>query len=306
MTVNQSIQDIQAILLGSPSASIGKFGTLDTIEINSPKCSASVCLYGAHVIRFKPAKDGIERLWTSANSYQDGSRAIRGGIPICWPWFAGKLPASVAEYGQRHQQALPSHGYARTQLWHLDSLTENETAVSIVLSPTQLGLYGYSTLVTARLIITLSDSCKINLVTENNNQHSIDIGGALHTYFAISDIANVNVTGLENPYVDKTRDDQVMSSPLPYAITEELDRVHLKESVSQVHRVTVVDNGLEYKIENQGNNATVVWNPWIDKAKSLIDMHDHEYKKMLCIESAIVEPIELLARQSHSLKQTIS
>lgn len=293
-------------LEGAKYLSVSKFGSLDTIDINHPLCTARVSLFGGHLLQFTPKHDNINRLWLSPLSASDGSKAIRGGVPICWPWFAANQAQSVDEYCQQHAVDAPSHGYVRTQTWQLDTFEENEDFVELRLSPLEIAQFSYGKDLSLQMIFRFNSECKMELITHNQSTSSIEFGAALHTYFAVENIGNVLVEGVTNEYRDKTQGFKTCSGLERYAIESEVDRIHNKANIEDPEFINIVKNNENLKrisIVNQGNNAVVIWNPWMENSEALPDMTTTGYQQMICIESAIVAPIALPAMQSHCLTQ---
>ena len=253
---------------------------LQYLNIQHPKAQAKISLFGAHLIEFIPAQQD-PLIWLSDTAVFDGKRAIRGGVPICWPWF-----------GPAEDATLPAHGFARNSLWQLANVQADEDGCTIQLSLSDTEetrtIWPFKFQLTAEFII--AETLTINLITNNINEHNIPYGGALHSYLNISDTSAVSISGV-------TAHD--------LTITEEVDQVF--DVFSQ--QITVRDKQAEREIRvtNAGNNAVVVWNPWQIRAKAFTDMPDNSYKTMLCIESAITEPkVMIAAGEQHTLSTTIA
>jgi glucose-6-phosphate 1-epimerase len=289
------------------------------LAINNQKAQCLISLFGGHVLSFINKQDKRERLWLSKQAIFDGGTAIRGGIPICWPWFGPHLSNS----------AFPNHGYARTQLWHLVSVDETReisddnnvtdsdiiTNTNIVLSPNKLDDFDVKGL-TLKLVIDCSESLTVSLITYNSGPHVQAISQALHTYFLIDDIEGTTIEGIDGKYIDKLNKDKIEDTPHPYSISSEVDRVHdctQNISDSQAYdtpqRVYIMRDAIPHQvISQQGHNALVVWNPWHEKASTMKDMHTEDYRNMLCIEAANIEkikPLQLEPNQIHKLTQVI-
>ncbi|MDD5400477.1 MAG: D-hexose-6-phosphate mutarotase [Sulfurimonas sp.] len=264
------------------------------IEIKNSVAEAKVALQGAHLFHY--ARMGEEPLlWLSEVSDFEYGKAIRGGVPVCWPWF-----------GFNEDKSLPQHGFARISMWEFvfgDEVDERTTTLTFRFSNNEetLKMWYYKFLL--ELKITISDRLTMELKTTNLDDKSFEISQALHTYFAISDISQVSIKGLDKkPYLDAlTWKNEVQNGDI--AFNQEVDRVY-QEVDSEI---VLGDKNREIHIKNDGSLSVVVWNPWIEKCKRMSAMRDDAYQNMLCIESAnafddarVIKPNE-----SHVLKATI-
>lgn len=246
-------------------------------QINTRLCRAAITLQGAQVFSWIPAGEQ-EVIWTSPQAKFAPGKSLRGGVPICWPWFGPH--ASRKEF--------PAHGFARTVNWFVkESRLLDDDRVAIV-----FGLEMNAALremwphdCTIEMHITLGKTLELELVTANNGQQSFELGEALHTYFTVGDIRQVQITGLENcVYLDKV--DAFVRKQQSDAITidQEVDRVYIDtESECVIH-----DAKLKRRIHinKSGSRSTVVWNPWQEKAQAMGDMGESGHISMVCVESA--------------------
>ncbi|MFT5711901.1 MAG: glucose-6-phosphate 1-epimerase [Glaciecola sp.] len=283
------------------TVSVGNREQLQTLKVINNHCKAEIALFGAHLLSFIPSSDGKERLWLSETAVLDKSKPIRGGVPICWPWFGTIYPnLEVNEHRE-----LPAHGFVRTQDWRVIGIEETPESTIITLSPTQLGLYGFSDNLLAYVEFTFSEQCSVKLITKNNSEQPIKITAALHTYFNVTDIHNTKIMGVEGRYIDKTRESKMFEQSLPYVISNETDRIHLPDQDNQFEFIQVNAQDDKISIEQHGHDSVVVWNPWQEKSKAMIDMQDNGYLDMLCIEASITQGAVLAARERHELVQII-
>lgn len=267
-------------------------------SITNSHASAEIYLFGAHITRFRP-HGRSELLWMSPEAVFAPPKAIRGGVPICWPWF-GKDPT----HPQRAQ-----HGFARNRHWHVikSQMTANgETQLSMGLHDDDetMALWPYAFELEMR--VTVGESLRMELVSTNIDSKAYTIGGALHTYFAIDDISTVKVHGLEGvTYIDTTDANTKKASDTPIVFDEETDRIYLDTT----HTCRITDHSTrQIVITKAGSATTVVWNPWIEKAKAMQDFSDDGYTQMLCIESVntLEDSVHLEPGESHTLMQSIS
>ncbi|MDD1781335.1 D-hexose-6-phosphate mutarotase [Enterovibrio sp. ZSDZ35] len=244
---------------------------LKVIRVIHPKATAAVSLFGAHVLSFQPAgkKDTI---WMSENADFGGTKAIRGGIPVCWPWF-GKA-------------AEPSHGFARTSHWTLNEHRENEDGVilSLTLEDSAETRAIWPHAFHAELLVEVSDTLKVSLVSTNTGESAMNIGGALHTYLNIGDVTETTVSELGNEFIEAGERKPSSGSA---NFDQEVDRIYTQAAET----VVVEDPAYQRRmtVTNSGNNAVVVWNPWEALSISMGDMADDSYKTMVCVESTVYD-----------------
>lgn len=248
------------------------------VEIINAKASAKISLQGAHVLSWMPHEQA-DVIWLSEDAKFEKGKSIRGGIPICWPWFGAHVS----------NNSFPAHGFARTVLWQVvdtKNISADETEITFRLSIDQQDediqkMWPHDTYAEYRL--NISSVLNLELITFNNSLESITIGQALHTYFNIEDINNTNIYGLENKtYLDKTDNFNSKVQKDSITINNEVDRVYLDTPED-----VMIDNGKrKIIITKQGSKSTVVWNPWEEVANKMGDLGENGYQKMLCVESA--------------------
>ncbi|MGI9274889.1 MAG: D-hexose-6-phosphate mutarotase [Endozoicomonas sp.] len=272
---------------------------LPVLDIENPHARAVVSLHGAQVLSFQPS--GEEKvLWLSPDSMYREDQAIRGGIPVCWPWF-----------GKRAEES-PAHGFARTELWRLEqqeTLAGGETRLLLSLhnaSHSKWLSQGEQATANLSLEIIIGSQLQLTLTTENSSDQSIEISQALHTYFAISDIEKISISGLDDMrFLDHLDDKKAYVQKGDVTFSGEVDRTYLDSTETTI----IHDPGMERNvvIKKSGSNSTVVWNPWKVRSKEMIDMPDEGYKSMVCVESATTPdlPVELEPGASHKLTARI-
>ncbi|MGS2722062.1 D-hexose-6-phosphate mutarotase [Paraglaciecola aestuariivivens] len=266
-------------------------GKLDILHLENAFGSVDIALFGGQVLSYIPKSDGRERLWLSESAILDGSKAIRGGVPICWPWF-GAHPS---------QTELPAHGYVRTQNWELIHASENQQGTTIELKPSSSQGAGFAGKAELSLIIHLGQELSIALHTRNLSEQSFRYNCALHSYFKVQDINHTELLGVTGQYTDKLQNNALFDTPVPYRLTQETDRVHLTTPA----RVEIRDKHNSIDIQHFGHDSLVVWNPWQAKSASMADMTAQGYESMLCVETAITAGQEVKAQETHVLKQVI-
>ena len=252
-------------------------------------------LQGAHITEL--ALDGEDLLWMSQSAKFAEGAAIRGGIPLCWPWF-GASPDNGA---------WPQHGFARTGRFRLRSQTSEAQHTAVVLSLEDLwGIDGWRGAASLEVEIRLSDHLWMEMRTTNTSDRDLLIGAGLHSYFAVSHRSQITlpaVTGLA--YLDKPSGFARNTQVEPLTIDGEVDRVYLNPPPG----AELVDDGFGRRvvIEAWGNTDLVVWNPGPAVAAAMADFDSDGFERMLCIEPAIAldNRIRLGPGERHALGQTI-
>lgn len=279
-------------------------GDLDAIEVRHPRFSARIFLQGAHLTHFAPTGDD-NWLWMSPDAAFEQSRAIRGGIPVCWPWFgdARRNPEPVANRAQTDK----AHGFARTHTWTLADIHESEqdVEISLMLDAANCGDIGNAWPLRARMTFRFNaEHCQILLTTHNTGSSPVEYTEALHTYFPTADVTHSFLSGLEQThYIDTLHDWQEILESGDVRFRGETDRIYQRGGPILVHTPRHVT-----RIETQGSESTVVWNPGPEKAKRLSDFPDNAWKTMLCVETANAWPhfIRLMDGESHTTELVLS
>lgn len=258
------------------------------IRVTHPQATATIALHGAHVIDYTPA--GHEPvIFTSKDAVYKAGKAIRGGIPVCWPWFNAHPTDS----------SLPSHGFARINFWRLYSTAATDQGVTLIFE------YRHGSL-DASLIVAIGSSLTVALHTKNISDRDEVVGGALHSYFNIGDIHNVSLSGLDKvDYIDTlVNTNETQEGEITF--DGELDRIYTNTKDDVIINDPVMKRDII--VQKTGSTSTVVWNPWIDKSAGMGDLDNEEYKTFLCVEAANArEDVYTLAPQEqHTLSTTIT
>jgi glucose-6-phosphate 1-epimerase len=286
-------------------------GDLPLVELRHAGATASVSLLGATVLHYQP-RDGLPVLFVSRESAFAAGRPIRGGIPVCWPWF-GPHPTD---------STLPSHGFVRTAMWSVEETEtgsedggEAEVTLRLISSEETRAIWPHP--FDLRLTVSLGPALTVSLEathpaldgapSEAPDGAPYTVTGALHTYLAVGDAAQVVIRGLEGVrYVDKVAGGADGAQEGPLMIAGETDRVYVDTAAP----VTVEDPtlGRRLTVAKEGSSSTVVWNPWQGRAEALPDFGDDEYRKMLCVETAnaLADVVELPPGATHVLQTVIS
>lgn len=264
-------------------------------EIESPVSTATISLYGAQVLSFKANKQD-ELLFMSSKSAFENGKAIRGGIPVCWPWFGANTT----------DPSLPSHGFARNSIWDVVNTRETENEVIIVLglksNEDTLKMWPY--LFNTTLEIKVGSELTVSLKTTNTDNKPFNISAALHSYFLISDIETVKLEGLESTaYFNNLNQTNEIQKDDILTFSERTDRQYKKTKTTCI----IHDTERKIRVGKEGSHTTVVWNPGAELSKEMIDLGDLDYKKMLCVEASnsLENSIDILPQQSHTLTTII-
>lgn len=255
-------------------------GGLERLTLVARDGAAALFLHGGHVSSFAP-RGGRPVLWMSARSVFETGRPIRGGIPVCFPWFASRAGHPGA----------PAHGIARLEPWTLESVRpEPDCRLTAVL---RLDRRAGAPLAPdfafdLRLTVSVGSSLDVELQATNAGATAATYEEALHTYFAVSDVRQIRISGLEElSFLDKVRGfAEQPPSGAPITVASEVNRVYLGTSATTV----IHDPGWTRRItvEKRGSATTVVWNPWQAIAATLPDFGADEWTSMVCIEAANV------------------
>ncbi|MGQ8365682.1 D-hexose-6-phosphate mutarotase [Glaciecola sp. 1036] len=279
----------------------GKYG--DVIVVENEQCIAVVSLFGGHLLSFTPKSSGKDLLWLSEQAIFDQATPIRGGVPVCWPWFANMHEDSSA----------PAHGFVRNQHWQVVEVSENKQENKIVssilvLSPKDTANKYLPEGVNLTLSFTFSDSCDILLCTKNHSDQTIELTQALHTYFHVDNVEDVIIHGITSNYFDKPTGEYEVTTSSPYMIKGEVDRIHTAETdVSGEQQVVIETKALgNRQIKQKGHDSLVVWNPGLDRASSMKDISTQGFIQMLCVEAANTTPVKLAVGETTSLSQSFS
>ena len=264
-------------------------------EINNPMAHATVSTYSGQVLSYRPKDRQDDLLFVSDKAYYEDGKAIKGGIPICWPWF-GADPEN---------QGRPAHGFVRNRQWQVtgsESLEDGSTKIVMSMTDNDATRALWPHSFRLDIEITVGNSLKVELVTHNTGNDSITISQALHTYFRVGNIGKVSVLGLDGiQYLDKTNDSARVTQSGPVTISGEVDRIYTDVTGD----LTIDDSSLGRKIviTSSGCSTAVVWNPWVEIAASMADLDDDDYQRMLCVETANAGPetVEIAAGKTYRL-----
>lgn len=245
------------------------------LVINHSAASGRVALNGAHVMEWTPA--GVDPvLYMSPLAVLEKGQSIRGGIPICWPWF-GAHPTD---------ESMPGHGFARLLEWKLEAATEDLTGVKLTLSlkESEASQAFWPHRFELSVVVQMGARFGVELTVKNTDEVAWSMTGALHTYLAVADVSDVVVLGLDDSYYVENRlsPDRIEQSGPVYFDREVDRRYESRDTVRLLDR----QGKRTIAVEKSGSGVTVVWNPWIEKSKKLSDLPDDAYPHFVCIEAA--------------------
>ncbi len=253
-------------------------GGLTRATITTDAATAEIYLQGAHLTQWQPASAEHPVLFLSAKSNFTAGKAIRGGVPLVFPWFAerkGGLPGGM-------------HGFARTLPWEVVATERRPdgVALSFKLLPSQTTRdLGFDHFILVYEVV-IGETLTLKLEVENVGDSALTFEEALHAYYRVSDVRQVEVSGLgDTDYLDRAdnaKRKHLAAGAIRFA--GETDQLHLNTQSA----VTISDAAWRRRIviEKRGSESTVVWNPWIEKAARLTDFGDDEWTGMVCVEPA--------------------
>jgi glucose-6-phosphate 1-epimerase len=272
-------------------------GGLPRVEIISPLAHGEMYLHGAHVTSWRPA-GSEEVLFLSTKSRWEDGQAIRGGIPVCFPWFRGKADDPKA----------PAHGFVRTRSWQLYSIVENNAGVAVTMfiesdDQTRRWWPGKFRLVHT---VTLGSELRLELACINTGKSAFRFEEALHTYNRVGDIGTARLQGLDGAhFLDNTDSNKEKTQVGEVAIASQTDNAFINTRSA----VDLVDPQMRRRIRLQKANSstTVVWNPWQEGAGSLRDLGEGQWRQFLCVEASniIGNVIALGPGQGHTMSAVL-
>ena len=266
-----------------------------------------ICQQGGQILSYFADIEQPPLIWLSDCAEYLRGQGVRGGVPVCWPWF-GDIQRNPLAVQKMTTVGAPFHGLARTLDWQLihSSAAKNGVQLSLQLDASQ-GLSAWPHAAILQLHIELGERLTIRLDNHNLCSEPLAISQALHTYFAVSDIRKVTVQGLAGcPYHETLEQWQPREQIGDLSFSGETDRVYLDVPT----HLQIVDQGWQRRIHlrTQGSESAIVWNPWIAKAQTLSGFSNDAWQQMLCIENAnvLADHLLLAPNQRHSLTLELS
>ncbi|WEO76844.1 tagaturonate reductase [Cryobacterium sp. SO2] len=274
-------------------------GALPAVEVAIASATALVYLHGAHVAQWTPTGQKPV-LWMSEHGAFSPTAALRGGIPVCFPWFGPNLTDATA----------PNHGWARISPWSLTAaaLVGPDAVLTFELAGAHRDAAGTAQPVSLRYTVTIGATLTLDLIAQNDGDSPLSVETAFHTYFAVGDARDTQLLGLADlPYLDRTlTPPATASSALPVAIIgAEIDRVY---PMPRIVTIDDVQNRRTIQVGHTDAAQTVVWNPGSAKAAAMADYGDDEWTETVCVEACNVrdQAIVLVPAGSHHMGVTIT
>jgi len=276
------------------------------VDIENDHGKATLSTFGATLLSYRP-QGGEDLLWVSETALYDGKKPVRGGVPVCWPWFgAYDARALGADPSDEHKKG---HGIARYALWDVESVetVDEATQVVFVLTPDDEIRKAWPLDFILRLKVTLGQVLEMTLVGENLSDRDWQVSEAFHTYFSVADAEGLVVRGLDGTSrVDKLADGARGVQSGEVCMSTPMEQVFFDNGGPMV----IVDrgNGREIVIERENSASTVLWNPGPEGVKGFADMPDDQYRKTVCVEvaNALDDAYGLKAGASHSMSMRLS
>ncbi len=250
-------------------------------DISNAQTTATLCLQGAHLMTWQPKSHAVPVIWLSRDARLAPGKSIRGGVPVCWPWFGAHASDTT----------LPAHGYARTVPWRVvesgSDPNNGATRLTLRLIESEKTRAMWPHEARLELTVIIGETLRMELRTENTGTSSFVISEALHAYFRISDISSVSVKGLAGcDYWDKAGGGSTLKKQDGIIrFSGETDRVYINTAAE----CAIEDEKLQRRIRiaKSGSLSTVVWTPWTAKAERMGDLGQPDgWREMLCVESA--------------------
>lgn len=265
-------------------------------EIKNSQASASLCLQGAHLMEWQPASQSVPVVWLSRDAKLVVGKSIRGGAPVCWPWFGAHTS----------EASFPGHGFARTVPWQvIESGVEpnGATRLTLRLMASDKTRAQWPHTCNLDLTVIIGETLRMEMTTENTGATDFVVSEALHTYLRIGDIGAVKISGLQDcEYWDKVGGSELKKQIGTIDFASETDRVYVNTSASCVLEDSKL--GRRIHIGKSGSLSTVVWTPWIEKANKMGDMGQPDgWREMVCVESAnaIDNLVKIAPKMRHTL-----
>ncbi len=268
------------------------------ITVSNKYADADICLYGAHVTNFKPYRT-MEILWMSPESnFQEGS-PIRGGIPICFPWFGP----------HKTDPEKPMHGFARLMYWdvkEISSQASGETLIRLQICSSDKTKTFWPFDFCAEMIFNVGQTLAVTLKVTNTSCETFEYTSALHSYFSLSAIENISIEGLQSTkYIDQLEPGDFIQDTPTLQIKKAETRHYYDTETNCVINDSIFDRRIS--VAKSGSKVTTVWNPWEETCSKIDDMPDDAFETFVCVEAvnAFNDVIQLVPGEIHETSVTI-
>ncbi|HDS1057035.1 D-hexose-6-phosphate mutarotase [Pseudomonas putida] len=278
-------------------------GELNCWRISSDRAELLIAQQGAQVLSYQQVGEP-PLLWLSDQAIFRQGKSVRAGVPVCWPWFGNLQRNPQAVQAMYQGTPAPAHGLARTRDWQLLGIEEvGETLrIEFELPEARGDLPGWPHDVELKLVVEMGADLTLSLTSRNMGNTPVTISQALHSYFAVSDVRQARVEGVDGlGYIETLANWEQRQQQGALMFAGETDRIYLNTPQT----LSIVDPHWDRRITltSSGSRSAVIWNPWTERAKDLADMADDGWQRMLCIETANVwdDLVELKPGHSSSL-----
>jgi len=252
-------------------------GGFPLIRIDNEYARAEICGYAGQVLSYCPAGEQNDLLFISRQACFQPGKAIKGGIPVCWPWF-GPDPEA---------RNRPDHGFVRARQWTLlltESMSDGATRVRLGIKDDEVTRALWPHAFALEIEVTVGSTLGVALISRNSGDSTMTLTQALHTYFNIGDVRQAQVLGLAgHDYLDKVGEGAERTQSGPINFEGPVNRIYLDTA----DELIIDDPSLDRRIhiEREGSRSAVVWNPWVEQSRSMDDFGDDEYLRMVCVET---------------------
>ena len=273
-------------------------GVFPKVRITAPQCSGEMHLHGAQVTSWKPA--GAEEVtFLSQHARWEEGKAIRGGIPICFPWFRGKADDPRA----------PAHGVVRTRIWTLESVEQNADGVTVSMSMESDSDTRKWWPADFQLLyrVTFGRELRLEFTVSNTGTAPFRFEEALHAYYKVGDVRSARIRGLDgSTYLDNTDSNEEKKQIGDIVISSATDSAYLNSQNDLQLLDPVLNRSIH--IAKQNSHSTVVWNPWTEGTRTLSDLGEDEWPHMLCAEASNIlqNAVELAPNQDYKMTVTMT
>ncbi len=252
-------------------------GGLPMIQVTSSKANALISIHAGQVLSYQPGNESEDVMFLSEKAYYQDGKAIKGGAPICWPWF-GPDPEG---------KGRPGHGFVRNRPWNViatEATGNGDIKITLGLSDTEETRAIWPHSFELRQEILIGDSLNLSLITRNTGDETFSITQAFHTYFKVGNISQVKVLGLEDcDYIDKVDNSVQKQQTGAVTIDSEVDRIYLGVGNTMIIDDSTLNRCIQ--IVSLGNKTAVVWSPWEKISADMADLEDADYQRLLCVET---------------------
>jgi glucose-6-phosphate 1-epimerase len=263
------------------------------ITVSNKYADADICLYGAHATSFRPHKT-LDLLWMSPDSFFEEGKPIRGGIPVCFPWFGP----------HQSDTDLPQHGFARLMYWDVLEtmvLPNSETKIRLKLeSSTETKAYWPHDFY-AEMEFTVGKKLQVALKVQNTSAEAFKYGCALHSYFNLSAIENLTIEGLKDTgYLNQLTGETGIQNEYYLHVSEPVTRHYLNTESP----VVLADSIFRRRIlvEKEGSKVTTVWNPGEAVSAQIADLPDDGFETFVCVEATNAFDYQILLAPGETYK----